>query len=103
MHQNTKKILIVMMKGFSRKLLSDSILDFGMCPNWKCMKVKVHVIMSFLVGTLPIIMFLERFGPYIKKFKYGFYIVFLKSDLGGGRMFFRQNCCLIKPNTQEYA
>ena len=88
-----------MMKNFSRKLLSDSILDFGMCPNWKCMKVKVSVIMSFPVGTLPIIMFLERFGPYIKKLEYEFHIVFSKSDLGGGRQFFFAKIVVSKSQT----
>ena len=46
---------------------------------------------------------MERFVPKNGVPKNGFPIVFSKSDLGGGKQFFRRNFFLKKPNTPEYA
>ena len=87
------------------KLLSDSILDLGNCPNFKTC---TFTFMHFPVGALPEVQnrirkqfshkvlysfltkfFLERFGQYLKKSKKGFPIVFSNLARKGSRGFFQ--------------
>ena len=91
-----KKVRLVNISHFFRKLLSNWFWTLG-----KCMKVKLQV---FYFGTsrgpksvLKPVLYnycskknLERFGEYLKKWKNGFPIVFSQCDLAGGTSFFIQ-------------
>ena len=105
--QNAPKVFFkVIIQHFIRKLILHLILDLGKCPNQKTHEIRKYN-SSFLIKCCIIILqifLLETFFSQQMAFqKNGFPLVFSKSDLGGGAVFFCWNLFRKKPNTPEYA
>ena len=96
-----------------RKMLSNSILDLGKCPN---RKLCTFTFMRFLVGAFPKVqnriwkhfphkvlynynskLFLERFCLYLTKSKNGFPIVFPNLARKGSTVFFQARKLIFLP------
>ena len=109
-----KKIRIVIIQYFIRKMLSKSIFDLGNCPNRKAHEIKSA---CFLIGALcnvqnPIwnqfshkVLYnyysnflLERFNLYLTKSKIGFHIVLSNLARKGSGFFFQGRKLIFLPN-----